>query len=169
MALVDLDFLAEPLGHALSKVVGALDPRVPRTVAVLDLGLPVDDEVAQLVRSFRGVVLHSEGDVLVAVFATPMEGVRCVLELSDRSRERDRWARGAMHDGLMSDRTSDFVEHVSRAAAELGDLTTSGQLLITGAVLDGLMSDDRIDATFLESIALDGQVTAVYEVRRLEP
>lgn len=170
MAFVDLDILTNPVGGALSHVVGALDRRVPRTVAVLDLGLPVDDNVEPLVRSFRGVTLCSEGDILVAVFATPMEGVRCALELSDRSRARDRWTRGALHDGLMSDRTDDdLVEHVTRVAAELGDLTTSGQLLITEAVLDGILTDDRIEAVFLETIDLDGQATAAYEIRRLGP
>ena len=170
MAFVDLGILTDPVGHALSHVVGALDPRVPRTVAALDLGLPVDDDVEPLVRSFRGITLCSEGDILVAVFATPMEGVRCALRLSDRSRAKDRWTRGALHDGLMSDRTNDdLVEHVTRVAAELGDLTTSGQLLITEAVLDGIMTADRIEAAFQETVALDGQATAVYEIRRLGP
>ncbi len=87
---------------------------------------------------------------------------------TDRARRTD--GRAARCTTVMSERTSDdLVEHVTRVAAELGDVTTSGQLLVTEAVLDGIMTDDRIEAVFLETIALDGQATAVYEIRRLGP
>ncbi len=165
MPFSDLDILSEPISFVLSKVVGALDPREPRTVGVLDLGLDVDDEVEPLVRSFRGAVLLAQGSVLVMVVATPFEGVRCALELMERSRLRDRSARGALHDGPMSDRRSDLVEQVTRVATELGDLAASGQVLITSAVLDGVMHDDRVEAAFLETLRLGGQATPVYEVR----
>jgi class 3 adenylate cyclase len=162
----DLDALSEPVSYLLSKVVAVFDPRDPRTVGAVDLGLDVDDEAESLVGSFRGSVVHAEGSALLAVFATPVEGVRCALELSERSWLRARSAGGGLHSGLMSERRHDLAEHVTRAAAQLADLAVPGQLLITGAVMDGVISDDRIEAVFVETVPLDGQVMGVFEARR---
>jgi len=162
----DLDGLSDPVSYALSKIVAVFDPREPRTVGAVDLGLEVDDGAEALVGSFRGVTLHAEGSALLAVFATPAEGVRCALELSERSWHDARSASGGLHSGLMSERRHDLAEHVTRAAAQLADLAVPGQLLITGAVMDGVIGDDRIEAVFVDTVALDGQAMGVFDARR---
>ena len=163
-----LEIVAEPVGHLLSAVVGRLDPREPRTVAVVGIEprLP-DDESERLIRSFRGVRLFSEGWILIAVFATPLEGVRCALTLAETGDPERGRVTGALHDGLMWDSRSDFVEPVSRVVAELADLAELGQLLITGAVHDGMTADRTIDMAYVGSSTLQGQMTPVFEVRRV--
>jgi hypothetical protein len=169
MPFSDLDILTEPVGRLLSAIVGGLDPRELRTIAVLDIGAPLPDEVLDsLIRSFRGVRLHTEGSVVIGVFATPLEGVRCALDLAERADPDRGRVTGALHDGLMWDSRSDFVEPVSRTAAELADLAGAGQLLITGAVQDAMTFDRRIDTTYVGSSTLQGQNTAVFEVRRVD-
>jgi class 3 adenylate cyclase len=160
------EIVAHPIAFALSHVVAALDPREPRTVGLLDLGVDVDDEVRSLVRSSRGVVLHAEGTMLAIVVATPFEAVRCALELADRSAARDRAVRGGLHDGLMSDRRDDLTEDVTRVAAELADLAAPAQILVTAAVLDGMGPADEIEADLLRQTVLNGQAMWVAAVRR---
>lgn len=160
----------DPLGSLLAAAVAGLDPRELRTVALIELGAPLPAETTeQLIRSYRGVPVHLEGSLVMAVFATPLEGVRCALELAELADPGRGRVTGALHDGLMSDDTSDdFVEPVSDTAAELADLASPGQLLMTGAVRDGMPNDPRIDLTHLGTTRLLGQMMEVLEVRRLD-
>jgi class 3 adenylate cyclase len=168
MTLGPLEWLTNPLGSLLAATVAGLDPRELRTVALIDLGAPLPAETTeQLIRSCRGVPVHLEGSLVMGVFATPLEGVRCSLELVERGGPAGRRHRGALHDGLMSDGRSDFVETTSRLAAELADLADEGQLLITDAVEEGMRHDRTVDLTHVGRVQLAGQVVVVYEVRRL--
>ena len=165
-----LEWVTNPLGSLLAAAVAGLDPRELRTVALIDLGAPSPPAMTErLIRSYRGVLVHLEGWLVMAVFATPLEGVRCALELAELADPGPRRLTGAIHDGLMSDDTSDdLVEPVSRTAAELADLASPGQLLITGAVRDGMPDDPRIDLTYLGTSRLLGQMMEVLEVRRID-
>ena len=170
MTLGPLEWFTNPLGSLLAAIVAGLDPRELRTVALIDLGAPPAAETTErLIRSCRGVPLHLEGSLMMAVFATPLEGVRCALELAELAEPGRGRVTGALHDGLMSDATSDdFVEAVSRTAAELADLASPGQLLVTGAVRDGMPDDPRIDLSHLGTTRLLGQMMEVIEVRRVD-
>jgi class 3 adenylate cyclase len=166
MAFRTLDWFENPLGSVLAAAVASLDPRELRTVALLDLGTPLAaEEVEGSVRSYRGVPIHLEGSLVMAVFATPFEGVRCALDLAGHADPSRLRARGALHDGLMSDRQSDFVERIPRMTAELADLADEGQLLITDAVEEGMRQDRTVDRTHLGRVRLLDQVVVVFEVR----
>jgi pimeloyl-ACP methyl ester carboxylesterase len=102
------------------------------------------DEVAK----FRGRVVKTTGDGLLASFDGPARAIRCAQALHDAARALDLEIRAGVHTGECEQRGDDLAGITVHIGARVAALATSGEVLVTSTVRDlvfgaGFQFEDR--------------------------
>jgi class 3 adenylate cyclase len=108
-----------------------------------------DEIAADVVGHYRGRIVNTTGDGIVAVFDGPARGVRCALHLIEMVRSHLQLSvRAGLHVGEVETRGSDVTGLAVNVAARITDLATGGEVLVSRTIVDlvagaGLDFDDR--------------------------
>jgi class 3 adenylate cyclase len=154
-------FLAEP-------EVDAVTDRVLATVLFTDIVSSTEhlaasgDEVwrqlldqhekagERVVAQFRGRVIKSTGDGILATFDGPARAVRCAAALLDAATDHGITLRAGLHTGEIEVRPTDIAGIAVHTASRIADLAEPNEILVSRTVVDltagsGLHFDPRGD------------------------
>jgi class 3 adenylate cyclase/predicted DNA binding protein len=91
---------------------------------------------AKEVIRFRGKLIKSTGDGVLATFGTPTRAVRCALELRDRARQEGLETRAGLHTGECLVREGDVEGLAVHIASRVSSRAQGGEVLVSGTVRD---------------------------------
>jgi class 3 adenylate cyclase/pimeloyl-ACP methyl ester carboxylesterase len=91
---------------------------------------------AREVARFRGRLIKSTGDGILATFDGPTRAVRCALELRDRAREEGLETRAGLHTGECLVREGDIEGVAVHIASRVSSRAEGGEVLVSGTVRD---------------------------------
>jgi class 3 adenylate cyclase len=93
-----------------------------------------DELVARHVESFRGRMIKSTGDGVLAIFDGPARAIQCASEIRDALRRLDLSVRVGLHTGEV-EMTADGVGGIAvHIAARIVALAEPGEILVSGAI-----------------------------------
>jgi class 3 adenylate cyclase len=95
-----------------------------------------DRTMARLVGTYRGRVVKSTGDGILATFDGPARAVRCAAELLDAARQQGITLRAGLHTGEIEIRPSDVVGIAVHTANRVSALAEPGDILVSRTVVD---------------------------------
>jgi class 3 adenylate cyclase len=109
-----------------------------------------DRTIAQIVASYRGRVIKTLGDGMLATFDGPARAVRCATAIRDTVAEHGIAVRAGLHTGEVEHRGGDVVGMAVHTGARVAALAGSGEVLASSTVKDlvagsGIEFDDRGD------------------------
>jgi len=108
-----------------------------------------DEIAAELVLRYRGRIINTTGDGLLALFDGPARAVRCALELIEKLRTYlQLTVRVGLHVGEVEARGTNVTGLAVNLAARIADLANGGEVLVSRTIVDlvagaGLEFDDR--------------------------
>jgi class 3 adenylate cyclase len=125
--------------------------RLGDTRWVQELG-EIETTLSAEVARFRGSVVKTTGDGILATFDGPARAIRCALALRDAVRRRGLELRAGLHTGELSVRGADIGGIAVHIAARVLDVATPGTLVVTSTVKDlvvgsGISFEDRGEHT----------------------
>jgi class 3 adenylate cyclase len=85
---------------------------------------------------FRGRLIKTTGDGMLAIFDGPTRAVRCACVLRDRAREVGLEIRAGLHSGECVLREDDVQGIAVHIAARVSERAGDGQVLVSGTVRD---------------------------------
>jgi class 3 adenylate cyclase/predicted DNA binding protein len=91
---------------------------------------------AKEVAKFRGKLIKSTGDGVLATFSIPTRAVRCALELRDRARQEGLETRAGLHTGECLVRERDVEGLAVHIASRVSSRAEGGEVLVSGTVRD---------------------------------
>ena len=95
------------------------------------------DELSRIVVGrFRGVVVKTTGDGLLATFDGPARAVRCAIALGQTLQSLDLEIRAGVHTGEVERRGDDIGGIVVHISQRVNALSAAGQVLVSGTVRD---------------------------------
>jgi class 3 adenylate cyclase len=107
-----------------------------------------DDIARHHVARFRGRVVKTTGDGIVATFDGPARGVLCAAAIRDALLEHGIEIRAGLHIGEVEVRGDDIAGMTVHAAARIEALAGAGEILVSRTIVDlivgsGIDVDDR--------------------------
>ena len=107
-----------------------------------------DRTMAGLVASYRGRVVKSTGDGILATFDGPARAVRCAAEMIDAAAGQGITLRAGLHTGEIEIRPADVIGIAVHTANRIADLAEASEILVSRTVVDltagsGLQFEDR--------------------------
>jgi class 3 adenylate cyclase len=107
-----------------------------------------DRTMERLVTSYRGRVVKSTGDGILATFDGPARAVRCAAEIIDAARRQGITVRAGLHTGEIEIRPTDVVGIAVHTANRISALAEPSEILVSRTVVDltagsGLQFDPR--------------------------
>ena len=109
-----------------------------------------DRTVEQILTSYRGRVIKSLGDGMLATFDGPARAVRCGIAIRDAIAQHGIAMRAGLHTGEVEHRGDDVVGMAVHTGARIAALAGPGEVLVSSTVRDlvagsGIEFDDRGD------------------------
>jgi class 3 adenylate cyclase len=95
-----------------------------------------DRTMDRLVASYRGRVVKSTGDGILATFDGPARAVRCAAEMIDAASHQGITLRAGLHTGEIEIRPTDVVGIAVHTANRIAALADAGQILVSRTVVD---------------------------------
>lgn len=107
-----------------------------------------DRAIAREVERFRGRVVKTTGDGVLATFDGPARAIRCACAIRDEVRRVGLEIRAGLHTGEVEVRGEDLAGIAVHIGARVGSLAGAGEVLVSRTVADlvagsGLAFDDR--------------------------
>jgi class 3 adenylate cyclase len=107
-----------------------------------------DRTMDRLVASYRGRVVKSTGDGILATFDGPARAVRCAAEMLDAASQHGITLRAGLHTGEIEIRPTDVVGIAVHTANRISALAEPSEILVSRTVVDltagsGLQFDPR--------------------------
>ena len=124
-----------------------------------------DLAAAREIDRYRGTMVKSTGDGVLARFDGPVRGIRCAQAIIDRSRELDLDVRAGLHVGEFQIRGTDLAGLTVHIGARVAALAGAGEVYVSSTVSDliagsGLSLRDR-GRHALKGVPGEWQVLAV--------
>jgi class 3 adenylate cyclase len=95
-----------------------------------------DRTMERLVASYRGRVVKSTGDGVLATFDGPARAVRCATEMIDAAGQQGITLRAGLHTGEIEIRPTDVVGIAVHTANRIAALADSSEILVSRTVID---------------------------------
>jgi class 3 adenylate cyclase len=95
-----------------------------------------DRTMERLVASYRGRVVKSTGDGILATFDGPARAVRCAAELLDAAAAQGITLRAGLHTGEIEIRPADVIGIAVHTANRVSALAEPGEILVSRTVVD---------------------------------
>ena len=95
-----------------------------------------DRTMDRLVASYRGRVVKSTGDGILATFDGPARAVRCAAEMIDAAAQQGITLRAGLHTGEIEIRPTDVVGIAVHTANRISALAEPGEILVSRTVVD---------------------------------
>jgi class 3 adenylate cyclase len=95
-----------------------------------------DKTMADLVAHYRGRVIKSTGDGLLATFDGPARAVRCAAALVAAGEEQGITLRAGLHTGEIELRPTDIAGIAVHIASRIADLAAPHEILVSRTVVD---------------------------------
>ena len=96
-----------------------------------------DEIAAEVIGRYRGRIVNTVGDGVVAVFDGPARGVRCALDLVEMLRTHLQLSvRAGLHVGEIEARGSDVSGLAVNLAARIANVATGGEVLVSRTIVD---------------------------------
>jgi class 3 adenylate cyclase len=95
-----------------------------------------DRTMDRLVASYRGRVIKSTGDGILATFDGPARAVRCAAELLDAAAAQGITLRAGLHTGEIEIRPADVTGIAVHTANRIASLAEPGGILVSRTVVD---------------------------------
>ena len=96
-----------------------------------------DEIAAEVVGRYRGRIVNTVGDGVVAVFDGPARGVRCAVDLVEMLRTHLQLSvRAGLHVGEIEMRGRDVSGLAVNLAARISNLATGGEVLVSRTIVD---------------------------------
>jgi class 3 adenylate cyclase len=95
-----------------------------------------DRTMERLVTSYRGRVVKSTGDGILATFDGPARAVRCAAEMIDAASQQGITLRAGLHTGEIEIRPTDVVGIAVHTANRISALAEPSELLVSRTVVD---------------------------------
>jgi class 3 adenylate cyclase len=109
-----------------------------------------DRTMERLVTNYRGRVVKSTGDGILATFDGPARAVRCATEMIDAASQQGITLRAGLHTGEIEIRPTDVVGIAVHTANRIAALAEPSEILVSRTVVDltagsGLQFEPRGD------------------------
>jgi class 3 adenylate cyclase len=109
-----------------------------------------DDAIDRTVTTYRGRVVKSTGDGILAIFDGPARAVRCAAAIRDTLADSGITVRAGLHTGEIELRGPDIAGIAVHIASRVSALAGGGEILVSRTVVDltagsGISYDDRGD------------------------
>jgi class 3 adenylate cyclase/pimeloyl-ACP methyl ester carboxylesterase len=95
-----------------------------------------DDMMGRIVGEYRGKLVKTTGDGILATFDGPLRAVRCAAALIDAAQEQGITLRAGLHTGEIELRPSDVAGIAVHIASRVSALAGPGQVLVSRTVVD---------------------------------
>jgi len=95
-----------------------------------------DRTMERIVASYRGRVVKSTGDGVLATFDGPARAVRCATEMIDAASQQGITLRAGLHTGEIEIRPTDVVGIAVHTANRISALAEPSQILVSRTVVD---------------------------------
>lgn len=95
-----------------------------------------DEAAAREVARFRGRVVNSTGDGLLAAFDGPARAIRCARAIATATAHLGVQVRSGLHTGECEQRGDDLAGIAVHIGSRVADLATAGEVLVTSTVRD---------------------------------
>jgi class 3 adenylate cyclase len=95
-----------------------------------------DRTMDRLVARYRGRVVKSTGDGILATFDGPARAVRCAAEMIDDAAAQGITLRAGLHTGEIEIRPTDVVGIAVHTANRISSLADPGEILVSRTVVD---------------------------------
>jgi class 3 adenylate cyclase len=95
-----------------------------------------DKTMSRIVAQYRGHLVRTTGDGILATFDGPARAVRCAAELLDAANHQGVTLRAGLHTGEIELRPSDIAGIAVHIASRIADIATPGQILVSRTVVD---------------------------------
>jgi class 3 adenylate cyclase len=95
-----------------------------------------DRTMDRLVASYRGRVVKSTGDGVLATFDGPARAVRCATEMIDAACHQGITLRAGLHTGEIEIRPTDVVGIAVHTANRISALAEPSEILVSRTVVD---------------------------------
>jgi class 3 adenylate cyclase len=89
-----------------------------------------------LVGEYRGRVVKSTGDGILATFDGPARAVRCATEIIDAARQQGITLRAGLHTGEIEIRPTDVIGIAVHTANRIAALADPSEILVSRTVVD---------------------------------
>jgi len=95
-----------------------------------------DRAVERLVATYRGRIVKSTGDGILAIFDGPARAVRCATDIVHAADEQGVRLRAGLHTGEIEIRSADVVGIAVHTANRIASLAGPGEILVSRTVVD---------------------------------
>jgi len=95
-----------------------------------------DRTMERLVASYRGRVVKSTGDGILATFDGPARAVHCAAELIDAASQQGITLRAGLHTGEIEIRPTDIIGIAVHVANRISSLADPSEILVSRTVVD---------------------------------
>jgi class 3 adenylate cyclase len=95
-----------------------------------------DRTMNQIVTKYRGRVVKTTGDGILATFDGPARAVRCAAALRDAAHDQGITLRAGLHTGEIELRSSDIAGIAVHAASRIAALAGPNEILVSRTVVD---------------------------------
>jgi len=95
-----------------------------------------DRTMDRLVASYRGRVVKSTGDGILATFDGPARAVRCAVEILEAAATQNITLRAGLHTGEIEIRPTDVTGIAVHTANRISGLAEPGEILVSRTVVD---------------------------------
>jgi class 3 adenylate cyclase len=95
-----------------------------------------DTTMNRIVNEFRGTVIRTTGDGILATFDGPARGVRCAAEVLAAANQQGITLRAGLHAGEIELRQSDIAGIAVHTASRIADLAGPNEILVSRTVVD---------------------------------
>jgi class 3 adenylate cyclase len=95
-----------------------------------------DRAMERLVANYRGRVVKSTGDGILATFDGPARAVRCAAEMIDAASQQGITLRAGLHTGEIEFRPADLVGIAVHTANRIAALADPSEILVSRTVVD---------------------------------
>jgi class 3 adenylate cyclase len=107
-----------------------------------------DRTMERLVATYRGRIVKSTGDGILATFDGPARAVRCAAEMIDAADHQGITLRAGLHTGEIEIRPTDVFGIAVHTTNRIAGLAAAGEILVSSTVVDltagsGLEFEDR--------------------------
>ncbi len=105
--------------------------------------LEAHDKISRaLVEHYRGRMIKSTGDGILATFDGPARAIACAKTVIERLQPLGMGVRAGVHTGEVELRRDDIAGHAVHTAARVGALAKSGEVLVSRVVTDLVAGSD---------------------------
>ena len=95
-----------------------------------------DSTMDRIVSEYRGKLVKTTGDGIVATFDGPARGVRCAAELLDAANRQGITLRAGLHSGEIELRPADIAGIAVHIASRIASLAQAREVLVSRTVVD---------------------------------